>query len=286
MANWNYGGYTAPSSVASKEDVKNLQRQLGVTADGLWGPKTQAAYEASGMANQSSEPKSSVPAGYSTYLKDFQSLLSGYAPTISYTPASREELEKDISSYLRPAYDMAIDQRKEATVANKANIDVDAASRGMGSSTWVTDVKDRAQDSEARDIATLESQYAAAKAQQLMSALQQEKANQLAVDQYNASSQAQALQTALGLAGDFYANDLAMAQKASRGGRKKSDEKYSYQDALGAVSAVYTETLGSSEDAKTVAKAIRDAGHISDVEYSRLMKDIDEIEYRSSGRYK
>lgn len=219
MANWNYGGYTAPSSVTSKDDVRNLQRQLGVTADGLWGPKTQAAYEASGMANQqSSGPASSVPSGYSTYLKDFQSLLGSYAPTISYTPASREELQQDISSYLRPAYDLAIQQRKDATVANKANIDVDAASRGMGSSTWVTDVKDRAQDSEARDIATLESQYAGALAQQLMSALQQEKANQLAVDQYNASSQAQALQTALGLAGDFYANDLAMAQRVKKGG--------------------------------------------------------------------
>lgn len=218
MANWNYGGYTAPSSVTSKDDVRALQKQLGVTADGLWGPKTQAAYEASGMANQqSSGPASSVPSGYSTYLKDFQSLLGSYAPTISYTPTSREELQTDIESYLRPAYDLAIQQRKDATVANKANIDVDAASRGMGSSTWVTDVKNRAQDSEARDIATLESQYAAAMAQQLMSALQQEKANQLAVDQYNASAQAQALQTALGLAGDFYANDLAMAQQMSKG---------------------------------------------------------------------
>jgi len=228
MANWNYGGYTAPSSVTSKDDVRALQKQLGVTADGLWGPKTQAAYEASGMANQSSGSSSSVPSGYSTYLKDFQSLLGSYAPTISYTPTSREELQTDIESYLRPAYDLAIQNRKDATVTNKANIDVDAASRGMGSSTWVTDVKDRAQDSEAKDIATLESQYAAAMAQQLMSALQQEKANQLAVDQYNASSQAQALQTALGLAGDFYANDLAMAQQMSKGsGSKKNNQDFS-----------------------------------------------------------
>lgn len=295
MAFSNYGGIIAPSSVTSKDDVRNLQRQLGVTVDGLWGPKTQAAYEASGMANQSTGPTSSVPSGYSTYLKDFQSLLGSYAPTISYTPTSREELQKDISSYLRPAYDLAIQQRKDATVANKANIDVDAASRGMGSSTWVTDVKDRAQDSEARDVATLESQYAAAMAQQLMSALQQEKANQLAVEQYNANTQAQALQTALGLAGDFYANDLAMAQQAAKSGgggsRRKAEEttepeNFTYQDALGAVSTIYSNTLGNTTDAKAAAKAIRDEGYISDNDYNQLLKDLDEIEYRNSGRYK
>lgn len=274
MAFSNYGGIIAPSSVTSKDDVKNLQRQLGVTVDGLWGPKTQAAYEASGMANQSSGSSSSIPSGYSTYLKDFQSLLGSYAPTISYTPTSREELQTDIESYLRPAYDLAIQNRKDATVTNKANIDVDAASRGMGSSTWVTDVKDRAQDSEARDIATLESQYEAAMAQQLMSALQQEKANQLAVDQYNASAQAQALQTALGLAGDFYANDLAMAQQMSKGSGRGSggSDDYTANQVLGAKELVDFYNRNDAQVKQLVLRRIDDGTY--DKKYGKGTGDL------------
>ncbi|OQB25862.1 MAG: hypothetical protein BWY11_00138 [Firmicutes bacterium ADurb.Bin182] len=43
-------GYSAPPGVASKEDVLRFQRQLNAAGadlktDGIWGPKTQAAYE-------------------------------------------------------------------------------------------------------------------------------------------------------------------------------------------------------------------------------------------------
>jgi peptidoglycan hydrolase-like protein with peptidoglycan-binding domain len=30
----------------STEEIKALQRELGVTADGIWGPNTEAAYQA------------------------------------------------------------------------------------------------------------------------------------------------------------------------------------------------------------------------------------------------
>ena len=228
MAFSNYGGYVAPSSVQNEDDVRRMQKQLGVQVDGLWGPKTQAAYEAS-MGGSAS----SVPTSYSNYLKDFQEMLSQSMPTVSYTPMSREEIQADLTAALRPGYDLAIENRKKQTATNKANIDADAAARGMGASTWVTDVKDREQDAEADDIAMMESNYNAAIAQQLMSALQSERANQLAADQFNASAQANALSAALGLAGDFYQQDLATAKKTSKGTGNKEQEA-TLEDAIAA----------------------------------------------------
>lgn len=138
------------------------------------------------------------------YLEKYKQLQSALiAPTINYTPTSRDQYLADIQAALRPGYDLAIAQRQKQTDANKAELDVDAASRGMGASTWLSDVKDRQNRYESEDIATLESQYAAAQAQQLLNALQGEKANQLAADQFNASLLANRDATLLGLAGNF-----------------------------------------------------------------------------------
>lgn len=45
MANYYVKGYTPPAGIRSTEDVKREQRRLGVKADGIWGPNTQAAYD-------------------------------------------------------------------------------------------------------------------------------------------------------------------------------------------------------------------------------------------------
>lgn len=45
MANYYVKGYTPPAGIKSTEDVKREQRRLGVKADGIWGPNTQAAYD-------------------------------------------------------------------------------------------------------------------------------------------------------------------------------------------------------------------------------------------------
>lgn len=44
MADYFLKGYTPPATVTNRDQVRQLQQQLGVTADGIWGPKTQAAY--------------------------------------------------------------------------------------------------------------------------------------------------------------------------------------------------------------------------------------------------
>ena len=40
------GGYGYDTHGMSTAEIKELQRELGVTADGIWGPKTEAAYQA------------------------------------------------------------------------------------------------------------------------------------------------------------------------------------------------------------------------------------------------
>lgn len=39
------GGYSYDTHGYTTEEIKNLQRAAGITADGIWGPQTQAAYE-------------------------------------------------------------------------------------------------------------------------------------------------------------------------------------------------------------------------------------------------
>lgn len=105
---------------------------------------------------------------------------------------SQQELANQIAAYLRPYTENAIRQRQQQTVANRAAIDVDAASRGMGASTWVTDAKNRQVKAEATDIANLENTYLGNLNQSVFSADQAQReraynaAAQNAVNQLNA----------------------------------------------------------------------------------------------------
>jgi lysozyme family protein len=221
MANYYLPGYTPPSDIGNAEQVKALQQKLGVKTDGMWGPQTQAAYD---KANGSS-----VPSAFSAMFDDLYSMIGAYTPSISYAPTDEATIKNNIASYLRPAVDQAIANRGKQTVTNKANIDADAAARGMGASTWVTDVKNRQQNAEASDVATMESNYGATLAQQIAAALAQEKQNQLTAQQYNAAMQNNALSQALSLAGSFYNQSLA---DQNRGGGSGSGDLQAYIDAL------------------------------------------------------
>ena len=81
------------------------------------------------------------------------------AERINVDQYSQQELANQIAAYLRPYTENAINARKHQTIKNRAAIDVDAASRGMGASTWVTDSKNRQAQAEAADIANLENTY-------------------------------------------------------------------------------------------------------------------------------
>ena len=46
----NTGYPMRPANLKGK-DIRGIQQQLGVVADGIWGPKTDKAYRESGMGN-------------------------------------------------------------------------------------------------------------------------------------------------------------------------------------------------------------------------------------------
>lgn len=92
MASYYLKGYTTPDGVNSRADVREWQNKLGVKADGIWGPNTQAAYERYASANSMSK--------FQEYYDTILGALN--VPSISVSVPSKAELKEDISSYLRP----------------------------------------------------------------------------------------------------------------------------------------------------------------------------------------
>lgn len=252
--------YNVPIGFESREGVAAVQRQLNagganLKVDGIWGPKTDAAYTAAqgGGTNAASYAAQSPygaygdPTGYMTtdlgslYQQVFSTLNP---PTVSYSMPSRSELSYENASILRPSYDHAIEQRQRQTLTNRAEIDVDAASRGMGRSSYVTDVKDRAMDSEAYDIARLEGEYAAALAAAVQQQYDKHLQNKLAADQYNANALAAAQNAAFSYATSLHKNNLSQAQAmanaaaaqtgsyASSGSKRSGSSSAGYSDSV------------------------------------------------------
>lgn len=196
-------GYTPPAGINDAAGVAAVQRQLNaiganLAVDGVWGEKTQAAYQA---ATGGGTAQSAIPSDYRAYLEELQAMLAAPAATAT---GSDEAYLAELQAALRPAYDAAIAQRKQQTDENRAMIDVDAASRGMGASTWVTDAKDRQEQYEAEDIAALEAQYGAAYAGALLEARVSRDELRYKYDALNAGTWADTQQLAIKLAGEFY----------------------------------------------------------------------------------
>ena len=130
--------------------------------------------------------------------KQYDNILSQLSGSGAYTPLSLPEqtldgITEQLAQIYRPQVERAIAQRYGATKQQKAAIDVDAGSRGMGTSTWVTDAKNRIMNAEAAYIAGLESDYASQLAGDALSQYQKYMGDKLKLDQYN-----QQLQAALG----------------------------------------------------------------------------------------
>ena len=70
-----------------------------------------------------------------------------------------ETLKANLEAALKPLYDQSVQQLQQQRIANNAAIDVDAASRGMGNSTWVTDAKLRQLRGESDQLASLNANY-------------------------------------------------------------------------------------------------------------------------------
>ncbi|MEA4869502.1 MAG: hypothetical protein VB062_02555 [Christensenella sp.] len=115
---------------------------------------------------------------------------------ITYDAKSEEEIRSAIVTWLRPSYDQAIANRQEQTRADKANLDADAIARGMGASTYVTDVKNRQQNAEARDVATLESNYGSTLADYVSKGVENETDRSLETQKFNAEQRQKAYEMA------------------------------------------------------------------------------------------
>ena len=147
----------------------------------------------------------------------------------TYTPQSASTLKDALSRSMRPAYDKQIAAREDAAKANRAAIDTDAASRGMGSSSWVTDVKNRQNNAAASDIANINSDYQANLYNALLNRLGQQ-------DELAMSAAQSAQSNALGLTNQLY-GDVFKNTGGGGGGRGGSSDGGGggggvYQDAL------------------------------------------------------
>ena len=168
--------------------------------------------------NTSATPYSADP----MFQQYYDEILASMTPsTVEYTAPTVDEIASQISSYLRPAVDRQIENRRLQTAQQRAATDVDAASRGILPSTWVTDIKQRLMQSEAADVAAAESDYRAQLLQGVYNrqAAESDRAYQIAM--FNAQMRQQAEADAYSRAGDMY--NLYLQNKKSGPGKKDID---------------------------------------------------------------
>ena len=221
-AQYYQAGYTPPAGVNSATGVKEYQRMLGVDVDGIWGPKTQAAYDQY-LAGQNTQTSSgnwlwgapgsqgaSSQGGTDLFNRYYQTILGQLqVPTINLNIPSEDAVRQQWQDALRPSLDAAISRRQSASQSIQAELDADAVSRGMGSSTYVSSLKERESVEAQDDIDELQAQYGATLAERIATSLQAYEQMRLNAQQYNLQAQAAAQQAALNLAGSWYSDYVA-----------------------------------------------------------------------------
>lgn len=95
----------------------------------------------------------------------------------------------EAASYLQKYLDNSIAARRRQTADARAAADVDAYSRGMGGSTWLTDAKDRMAAQEASDIMAAQNEFLGKVGEQAYNAMQAQYARVLQADMQNAANQ-------------------------------------------------------------------------------------------------
>ncbi len=158
--------------------------------------------KSSSSGSSSSGSKASDASVLSGYIDEMYELFS--PEEIVYEAKTEEELSASIAEWLRPGYDQAIANRQTQTLTYQAETDADAIARGMGSSTYVTDVKARQSREEASDIATLESDYGSTLAKYVSEGVESETERALEVQMYNAERRQEAYELAYSAAIELF----------------------------------------------------------------------------------
>jgi len=175
-------------------------------------------------------PNKSLDSYYQQYIKTLPYEKVTYNP-VAVKEQSIDEITNQVNSYLKSYYDSAIRNRQNEAMANRAAIDADATSRGMGASTFVTDAKSRQMNAAARDIANLRGQQVSTLAQQVQAQYQNYLANKLSADTTNAQNQAEIdkwnAQTRYALEELAYARAKEALAMAGSGGGSSGGGSYS-----------------------------------------------------------
>ena len=156
---------------------------------------------------------------FKSYYSQILGMMS--VPGISVSVPSRGELQKDFEASMRPGVDIAISNRRDAGERTKAELDADAASRGMTGSSFLSSMKEREGDDVERDISNMETQYGASLAERIQDALMQYKQMSMQAQMFNAQMYQSASDTAMGIASDWYSlylSSLGGSSKRSSGG--------------------------------------------------------------------
>ncbi len=150
-------------------------------------------------------------------------MYARFAPQeANYDAKSEEEIRTAVATWLRPSYTQAITNRQEQTRQNKANLDADAIARGMGASTYVTDVKNRQQNAETSDIATLEADYGSTLAKYVLDGVDSEQDRALEAEKFNAEQRESAYDQAYSAALVLYAQYKKNGGSAGKSSARKT----------------------------------------------------------------
>lgn len=151
-----------------------------------------------GSAASGAQPENALESYYRALLGLFS------VPGVTVPAPSYDELGKTFESIMRPGVDAAIENRYEAGARNMAELEADAYSRGMGSSSFVSSMNARERDDVQSDIAAIEAQYAAAIAEQLYKAMNTYNEMNLQAQMFNAQMRQNAQNSAAARALDMY----------------------------------------------------------------------------------
>lgn len=158
-----------------------------------------------------------------------------YTPTLmEYTGTDMEALREQIVTWLRPSYEQALKKQEKQAALYNGKLDADAWSRGMGSSTYVSDLKYRRQNELQENRANLEASYGAALAEQLVKAWEKQLEYRMEVEKFNAQAKNEANEKALTAAEKLYQSYLTFLNNRSGStGQTGSTAKSTTEDKTG-----------------------------------------------------
>lgn len=190
----------------------------GAGSTGLAAAKTAAQSLPTAAAKTGASGGFSLP-GMDLFTQYYNQILGMMqVPSISVSVPSRASLEADFSASMRPNVDLAIGNRRSAGERTKAELDADAAARGMGGSTFLSSMKEREGDDVETDVATLEAQYSASLAERIQDAMMEYQQMSMQANMFNAQMQQSAMSTAMGVASTWYTSYLSGLSSSRRNG--------------------------------------------------------------------